>query len=449
MSPATQKKSTGLLSSSLLTDDQQGAIDRLYEHDATLLVAAMGSGKTTIALTALSELFNAGELQRVLIVAPLKVCNKVWRDEHSKWDHLQHLDVGVATGAEATRKAIVEAGHQITVINFENLKWLFKQYGKQNLFDGLVIDELSKLKTSGGVAFKALRGQRKKFKWAVGMTGTPVSEDWQGLYGQMLIVDGGEALGTRKEQFLNRYFYPTDYNQYNWALRDGAVEAITARINGVVYSVGDYRDQLPAIEYVTVNTAMPDTTADAYRSMCNSFVFNDIEAGNEAVKTGKLQQLAAGFIYDGDGETITLDHCKYDALAGWVGLAPVIIVYTYQAQLDELLRRYPDAATIHEPNAVDDWNEGRLNILLMHPKSGGHGLNLARGGCLMVWLSPNWSRDLWEQTNARLWRRGQTNTVRVVSLITAGTIEELVVQRVEDKAEFQRLFDEHIKKASG
>jgi hypothetical protein len=379
-----------------------------------------------------------------LVVAPLKVCNKVWRTEHQNWEHLQHLDVAIATGTEATRKAAIESGAQITVINFENLKWLFKHYGKTHGFDGLIVDELSKLKTSGGTNFKALRPQRKKFNWVVGMTGTPVSEDWLGLYGQMLIVDGGVRLGTRQDRYKEKYFYPTDYNQYNWALRDGSSEAIADVISDVVHVMPDYRDALPDISYITIDVVLPEQARDVYDELRDTFVTGDIEASNAAVLSGKLQQAAAGFLYREDADAVVLHTAKLDALAGWVGNTPVMVVYWFKWELAQLLARYPEAMTLDEEGAVEEWNAGRLNVLLVHPRSGGHGLNLAQGGSLVVWLSPTWSRDLYEQTNARLWRRGQTSGVRVVELLAVDTVDGVVAARVDSKAAYHKLLLSHL-----
>jgi hypothetical protein len=402
----------------------------------------MGAGKTVCALTAASELLCDGVCSRILVVAPLKVCNKVWRQEHLKWSHLEHLNVGIATGSEANRKAAIESDAEIVVINFENLKWLFKHYKKNN-FDGLIVDELSKLKASGGSNFKALRPQRKKMKWAVGMTGTPVSENWLGLYGQMLIVDGGAALGTRKDKYLGQYFYPTDYNQYNWELRDGSAEQIADVIRDVVHVMPDYRGELKPKEHIRITVALPETVRDIYNTLRDDFCIDEIEAPNAAVLTGKLQQVAAGFLYREDQPALELHTAKLEALAAWVGKEPLMVCYWFKHELAALQAQYPEAMTLDEKGAVEEWNAGRLNMLLVHPRSGGHGLNLAPGGALIVWLSPTWSRDLFEQTNARLWRRGQTKVVRVVELLCFDTVDDVVAARVESKADYHTLLLEH------
>jgi hypothetical protein len=405
----------------------------------------MGGGKTVCALTAAAELLKERAINRLLVIAPLKVCREVWASEYSKWEHLQHLDVGVAVGAEAVRKGVIEQGHQITVINFENLKWLFKHYGKTHTFDALLVDELSKLKVAGGVGFKALRPHLKKFNWRVGMSATPVSEDWLGLYGQMMVVDGGAALGTRMDKYKERFFFPTDFQQYNWALRDGAAEEITALIRDTVYTVPDYRDELPDINYVTLNVCLPEQARDIYNTMRDDFCAGDIEAGNAAVLSGKLQQISAGFLYRDDSGAIDLHTAKLDALGGWVGQgAPVVVAYSFIWEREQVLARYPYAVTLDEPAAVERWNRGEIDILLMHPKSGGHGLNLAQGGSVLVWLSPVWSRDLYVQTNARLWRRGQTNPVTIVEIVASDTVDEAIQERVEGKGAFHKLFLQHL-----
>ena len=192
-----------MLSPDLLTPDQQAAIDRLYGFNNTLLVGNMGAGKTIVALTALKELLDDGIVSRVLVVAPVKVCQSVWPEEVAQWSHLQGLQVAnAAGGSEKKRVAAIESGAPIVCINFENLPWLFKTYGAKEVFDGLLVDELTKLKNTGGAQFKAIRPRLNDFKWRCGMTGTVVSEDWQGLFGQMMVVDSGKALGTRKDGYL-------------------------------------------------------------------------------------------------------------------------------------------------------------------------------------------------------------------------------------------------------
>jgi len=423
------------------------------------------SGKTAITLSAIAELIADEVLSRVLIVAPLKVCNAVWPSEPSQWSHLSSLTVACAAGGtEASRTAAIESDAQVVVINFENLPWLFRTYKLgAEVFDGLVIDELTRLKSGGGAQFKALRPRLKHFKWRVGLTGTPVSEDWLGLYGQMLIVDGGASLGTRKDVFKRRYFYATDYMEYNWALQDNGAERIAAAIKGVLYCVPDYRHELPLLKWRNEVIEMPDEVRTAYDSLKKSMSLS-VEGGGDkivvdsaAILSNKLLQLANGFIYympvDSRGrelprETSRLSTFKLDAVMAQVAQwreqgEQVCVVYWFGADLDLLVAEYGEQSKLSS-EALERWGAGEQGVLLLHPKSAGHGLNLASGGCKMVWLGPVWSRDLSLQTVARLWRRGQINAVEAVTVISDDTIDGLVVDRVEDKAEFEALLVQHL-----
>ena len=441
-----------MLSKSLLKPDQQDAVDRIYEHDETIIKAAMGLGKTIITLTAIEELLRDGVLNHVLIIAPLKVCQTVWRQEAIKWAHTANIGISVACGTEKIRRANVEAHDQITIINFENVVWLMKNYGKQKLWDGLVIDELTKLKVVGGKTFKALRPRLNDFKWRVGLTGTPVSEDFLGLYAMVMVIDAGKALGTRSDAFKKKYFFPTDWEQYNWVLHDGAASKIMGKIAHLVYDVEDYTDELPSISYHTVELVLPDELRAKYTTLRNTSVLalegdESVGAESAASLSGKLQQLTSGFIYDDEGEAVLLSDYRLNALSKLTmgRTAPVIVCYWFNSDLDALCERFPLAVVLGddvEANAAA-WNRGEIEMLLLHPRSAGHGIQLQFGGCDMIWYSPTWSRDLWLQTCARIWRRGQTKPVTVTSLITLDTVDELVQMRVEDKAAFEAMWVAH------
>ena len=447
-----------MLKQSDLTSDQNSAIDRLFEHDETLMVANMGAGKTVIALSAINDLIAEGVLTRVLVVAPVNVCKTVWAQEAAKWSHLNGLSVVDASGSSAkARTAALDMGAQVTCINFENLAWLFREYKARN-FDGLIIDELTKLKNTGGAQFKAIRPRLGDFKWRLGMTGTPVSENWEGLFGQLLVVDGGKRLGTRKDGYLRQYFYPTDYKEYNWALYDWAAESIAFKIRDVVYTVPDYRHLLPDLIDTTTVLPMPAELLDIYTELKKSMVVGMPDGGfltadTAAVLSGKLMQCANGFLYgpvgdDGKrGAPSYLSSYKIDECARVVDGhldtgGAVIIAYWFDADRQRLNALYPNCEL--STDNIARWNAGKMDVLLIHPKSAGHGLNLAAGGHAMVWLGPVWSRDVREQTIARIWRRGQTNTVTVTTITAADSIDGLMMERVEGKKGFEVLFKQHL-----
>lgn len=417
----------------------------------------MGAGKTVIALTAAAELLADGRLGRVLLIGTKKVCQTVWAQEADKWEHLYHLKIGLALGAPSARKKAIDSASDIVCINFENVAWFFSEYRKQHSFDGLVIDETSKFRDPGGVAFKKMRRYLKPFWWRVGLTGTPVSEDFLGLYGQALMLDDGAAYGCRYDDFKTAYFYPLDYEQRQWAVREGCQGALLDRLDKILHVIPDYRDELPPISYVYERVELPADEREIYETFKRDLIIDvdgeKIIAQNMAVLYGKLAQLASGFIYLPEGdETILLHDAKHKAACAWIdglGVNTGLIVYQYEEELTRLQERFPAMVVLRSGEGLEAvteaWNAGEIGLLALHPKSAGHGLNLMGGGRRILWIGPPWSRDLWEQTNARLWRTGQTEPVEVTVIIAANTVDELIEARLEGKAAFDAAFHDHVK----
>jgi len=436
-------------SSSCLTAEQQQAITRLYEGN-TLLVAQMGAGKTIIAASAITELLDDNELTKILILTTPKIANTVWRQEFAAWEHTHHIKVAVATGAPEQRKAAMLSDAQVVVATFNVLPWI-KENKLFAPFDGLLIDETTKLKTPGGAQFKALRKALKQFKWRAGLTGTPVSEDFMALYAQCMLIDCGAALGTRFDRFKDTYFIQTDYKGYNHELREGAATQLLDAVAPLVYVMGDYRHTLPPIEYINHAFTLDQTTHDYYNRMRKDMVTEHAKSANQAVLVGKLQQIANGFVYQEDGTAKTLSTQRLDVLLNLRNRLQgnVIIVYWFQHDLDQIKQRIPDAVELTPASlvkTVKSWNEDRISTLLLHSKSAGHGIQLEQGGHQMIWYGPQWSRDLWEQTNARLWRRGQKHPVQIHTITAKNTIDEIINRRVESKAAFDELFTQHLKR---
>jgi len=430
-----------------LDKDQSAAADVCVERDNTFLVAGMGAGKSIIALTAIEELLWSHTLKRVLVLAPLRVCATVWACEHLKWQHTKHMNVGVLTAGN--KDNFEPERYDIVAANFDMIPYMADS-GMFIDFDGLVIDESTKLK-SGGAWFKALRHKVKHFEWRLVMTGTPVSENWQQLFYQMFLVDGGETLGGNRQAFLDRYFYPTDFKQYNWAIKPTHINALSGRISPYVYTVPDYTHQLPPLTVEHIDTPLPPDVWPVYNEMAGKLSTLGVTAQTAAVKVMKLQQIANGFLYDENKHTIKLHDAKIEKLKQLKKLGEneaipnLLVIYQFQEELAVLRDVYGDEMmTLDEPGAVDLWNSGRLNILCMHPKSGGHGLNLAPGGNRIVWLSPPWSNDLFRQTNARLWRRGQIHPVTVYVLTAPDTVDQLILTRLQDKSAFMPALLEHL-----
>lgn len=438
----------------MLTVDQTNGIDHIYQSDSTLLVADMGAGKTVCALTAASELLRDGVLKRILVVSTIKVAKNVWATEPSKWGHLQHLSVGLALGSKGDREGTLESYVDLVCINFENLKWLVDTYGKDlvDMFDGIIIDEVSKLKSNSGSNFKALRKHIAKFKWRLTMTGTPVSEDWTGLFGEMFMSDGGKALGKNKQKYLDAHFYPTDYERRNWKLIPGQDVEILKKIGKTLYHLPDYRHELPELIESTITVPMDEHTRIMYnnfkRDCITSLNDTEIVAPNAAALSGKLQQICQGFMYSEDGTVNRMKTLKLDRLKALLTgvIEPVIIVYWFKQDLVYLKEAFPLGVVLDDAKSIEDWNLGRTSILFLQPRSAGHGLNLAQGGCQMVFYSQVWSNDLVKQTIARLWRRGQTKPVNVTHLLIDDSIDGLMSARIESKTEYHKLLINHLSK---
>jgi hypothetical protein len=423
-----------------LDKDQLDAVDHCFASDATFLIAGMGSGKTVIALTAIEELIAQGHCERVLVLAPLKVVNKTWRGEHLRWSHLGELRVQVLSD-EPDREIDLTA--HVVVVNFDLLPWFAESIRNHwQYFDGLVIDESTKLK-AGGAFFKAIRKHVKGFTWRLVMTGTPVSENWVQLFYQMFLVDGGETFGRNRQRWLEQYFYPTDYKRYKWALKPGQQPRLAGMIEPFTHVMPDYRDSLPPLRVHHVECPLPPSAWQAYREMAGKLETQGVLAANAATKTMKLTQIANGFIYDEDKTAIRLHNVKLDELEkvfenrGKMAVGNILIIYQFVAELEQLVERYPDLVVMDRAGEhLDAWNRGEISRLAMHAKSGGHGLNMESGGHTMVWLSAPWSRDLLDQTIARLWRRNQQHAVDVFILVAPDTIDQIILDRLDQKGGF-------------
>lgn len=456
-----------MLSKTDLTTKQNAAIEFAYENDYALMQCAMGFGKTIVTLTTVDELIRDGHLSRVLIIAPLRVCDLTWRNEKAKWTHL-NVSVAIATGTPKQRLAAFESDAQVVVINFENIKWLFSNQHLIEKFDGLVIDETSKAKNVSGIAVKQLRHRVKNFKWRLGLTGTLVEEGLPNLYAMALLLDGGKSLGRNKEVFMRKYFYPTDYSNYNWAAFTDTWDRLAALIAPFTFIAdADAADTPPVVTrfvYVDLTTEAREAYATISKDLLLELEGADIVASNMAVRSGKLQQLTNGFMYDEEGEAVVFHTEKLAAAREEIARAKadragLMIVYQHTWEL-EALRGYlgedcgvmGDGVSKKEAARIErEWNARRLNVLLVHPKSAGHGLNLQFGGSRVLFFAPIWSRDQTDQVIARLARRGQPDDyVEVSYLVGRDTIDdEVIIPRVEGKGDNAERFAAHLRAAIG
>ena len=412
-----------------LRDYQEQAADFLYEHDRAMILAPVGAGKTAITLTAMQDMLADGVVKRFLVLAPKRVCTDVWPVEHWKW--APNCTLAIAVGTPTQRAAALGGGAQIIVTNYDNIQWL----AKQNLahIDGVVYDELTRLKNPSGARFKALNKVIDKINIRWGLTGSFTSNGLEDVFGQCKIVDQS-LLGRSKGAFQQQYFILINKEYGDWAPRPGSLAQVMERIKPATFLLepGEYKDKLPPLHTVELRCDMD--MAD-YNTMKKEFVLNDVVAVNAAVVTQKLQQMASGFLYTDNGAVWLSPH-KFDRLEELLAenqRANTLVVYTYQEELAELKRRFPHAQTLDDDNAIERWNAGQVELLLVHPKSAGHGLNLQHGGHHIVFLSLPWSLELYEQTIGRLHRSGQQHAVWCYILLTHDTIDEKIWGALHDK----------------
>jgi SNF2 family DNA or RNA helicase len=425
---------------------QNAAADFLFEHDRAMILAPVGAGKTAITLTAMQDMLRDGHVKRWLVVAPKRVCTDVWPVEAPKWSG---ITPALAVGAPAQRAAAIRSDASVVVINYDNLDKLDSLDG----FDGVVFDELTRLKNPSGKRFKALQKLLTNVKVRWGLTGSFTSNGLEDVFGQCKIVDQ-TLLGRSKGAFMQQYFICINHDFGQWTPMAGALERVMERIRPATFVLepGEYKDKLPPCHVNEVRVSLADRAP--YEKMKRDYVVkfgaDQVIAQNAAAVTTKLQQMASGFIYNreaGDASIWFSSH-KFDRLEELLAenqRANTIVAYTYQEELAELKRRFPHARTIDEPNVIADWNAGKVELLLVHPKSAGHGLNLQHGGCHMVFLSLPWSLELYEQTIGRLHRSGQTRDVWVYVFLTEKTIDERIWGALHDKRAVSDLALEELK----
>ena len=425
---------------------QQDAADFLYARPKAMVLAPVGAGKTAITLTAMTALLTDGEARRFLVLAPKRVATSVWPAEAVKWAPELPMPIAVCVGTPVQRLAALKSNAWVVVTNYDNLQWLAEQ---ELDFDGIVFDELTRLKNPSGARFKALLKVIEPMRVRWGLTGSFTSNGLEDVFGQCKIVDQS-LLGRSKGAFMQTYFVLINPEYGEWMPRPHALRNVMERIKPATYLLepGEYADKLPPCHTVEVRCNM---VMDRYKEMKKEFVlrFGDtqIAAINAGVVTGKLQQMASGFIYHTDtwaGEKsfittstgIWMSHHKFNLLDDLLEenqRANTIVAYTYKEELAELKRRYPHAVTLDDKDAIERWNAGKVELLLVHPKSAGHGLNLQHGGCRMVFLSLPWSLELYEQTVGRIHRSGQAHDVWVYVLLTNDTVDEKIWGALHDK----------------
>ena len=435
-------------------DYQQFCIDYIKNHAVSALLLDMGLGKTAITLTALKDLMLDDLLiSKALVIAPLRVARDTWPSEIAKWDHLKNLDCSVIVGDVKTRVAALNASSLVYVINRENVKWLVEYYEKNGLrwdFDCVVIDELSSFKNYQSQRFKWLRKIRPFVKRWIGLTGTPTSNGLMDLWAEIGILDGGERLGRFIGRYREAYFKPGSLNPstgvvYSYVPRPGAEEQIYSKISDITISMKalDYLD-MPECICVNHTVEMSAPERKLYDQLKTDLIIptddGDIDAANAASLSNKLLQMSNGAVYDENKEPRFIHSRKLEMLEDLIEAAngsPVLIAYWFthdrQRILEHLRSVGYDPREIRSSEDIRDWNQGSIPIALIHPASAGHGLNIQSGGHILIWFGLTWSLELYQQTNARLWRQGQSSTVTIHHIITKDTVDENVLAALASK----------------
>lgn len=425
---------------------QKQAVKWILDHPSCGLFLEMGLGKTVTTLTAVKELLDDFAITRCLVIAPLRVAATVWQEEAAKWEHLAGLHVVKVLGSREEREAALREDADVYVINRENTAWLVDYWAKRKRwpYDMLVIDELSSFKSAKSQRFRALRRVRPHVDRVVGLTGTPAPNGLIDLWSQVYLLDRGERLGLTLGSYRARYFDPGRRNAqivFEWVPKPGADAAISRLIGDICMSMKaeDYIE-LPDRIDIMAPVVLPDEARRAYDTLAKEFVLpyigQPVTAQNAAVLTGKLLQLANGAVYKDDGNYMLVHNAKLDALEDLIEQAngqPVLVYYAYQHDAQRIMQRIPQARRLATAQDVNDWNAGRIPVLLAHPDSAGHGLNLQRGGHIIIWFGLTWSLEKYQQANARLHRQGQDRPVTVYHVIAAGTMDEKVLQALAAK----------------
>ena len=435
---------------------QEYATKFIEDNEESAVFLECGLGKSVITLTAIKNLMVRGEVSRVLVVAPLRVGKTTWPEEIGKWDHLGGLTYAVAIGSVAERLNALKSKADITIINRENVEWLIDKSGMPFDYDMLVIDELSSFKSFKAKRFKALLKVRPQITRVVGLTGTPSSNGLMDLWAEFRLLDLGERLGRYITRYRLAYFTPDKRNAqvvFSYKPLPGAEERIYDKIDDITISMraSDYL-KLPSLVMNTVVVEMGEKEKDIYDNLCDDMVVSlgesEIDAVNAASLSNKLLQMANGAVY---GEEQSVHHIhdeKLNALEDLIESAngkPVLVAYWFKHDLARIKAKFPFVREIKTDADIRAWNRGEIEVGVIHPASAGHGLNLQTGGSTLIWFGLTWSLELYQQTNARLYRQGQKNTVVIHHIVTKGTIDERVLKALEKKEKTQNSLIDAVK----
>lgn len=427
---------------------QNYATDFILSHPISAVFLEMGLGKSVITLSAIFDLcLDSFLVCKVLVIAPLRVARDTWPSEIKKWEHLKGLSYSVAVGTEKERIDALMTRSTIYIINRENVDWLVNKSGIPFDFDMVVIDELSSFKSYGAKRFKGLLKVRPSVNRIVGLTGTPSTNGLMDLWAEFRILDLGQRLGRYITHYRNTYFTPDKRNAqiiFSYKPLPGAEDKIYSQISDITISMKsiDYL-KMPECILNEVPVYLSEKEWSIYSDFKDEMVANlgeeEIDAVNAAVLSGKLLQMANGAVYGSENKAHIIHDKKLDALEDLIEGAngkPVLVAYWFKHDLERIKNRFP-VRQIKTSKDIEDWNDGNIPIAVIHPASAGHGLNLQSGGSTLIWFGLTWSLELYQQTNARLYRQGQNETVIIHHILTKGTIDEDVMTALTRKEETQ------------
>lgn len=426
-------------------DYQRYAAEFIITHPISALLLDMGLGKTSITLTAINNLlFDSFEIHKVLVVAPLRVARDTWSAEIEKWEHLENLRYSAVIGTAQERISALSTPADIYIINRENIQWLVEESGLPFDFDMAVIDELSSFKNHQSKRFRAFMKVRPKLKRIVGLTGTPAGNGLMDLFAEFKLLDMGERLGWFIGQYRNAYFQPDKRNGmviYSYKPLPNAEQQIYDKISDITISM-KAADHLKMPELISSEcmVQLSEKEKEKYDRLKKDLILstedNEVTAANAASLSNKLSQMANGAVYSDDESVIQIHDRKLDALEDIIESMngrPLLVAYWFKHDLERIRKRF-EIREIKSSADISDWNSGKIPVALIHPASAGHGLNLQNGGSTLVWFGLTWSLELYQQTNARLWRQGQTaDTVVIQHIISKGTIDEQIMKALKSK----------------
>ena len=443
-------------------DYQTYATRFIEEQPVAALILGMGLGKSVITLTAIEHLMHDSfSVRKVLVIAPLRVAASTWPDEIRKWDHLSSLTFSVAVGTRGERIAALKQNTDITIINRENIQWLVEESGVLFDYDMVVIDELSSFKNHRTKRFRSLMKARPKVKRIVGLTGTPAPNGLMDLWAEFRLLDGGKRLGRFIGQYRERWFLPDKRNQmviFSYKPKDGAEDEIYSAIADITVSMKAMeRIRMPELIETEMKVSMSGSERKAYDSMKKDLVLSlpdgAVTASNAASLSGKLMQLSSGAVYTDEESFTEIHRRKLDALEDAIESMngkPLLIAYWFRHERTRISGLLTNLGIpwkeISDEASIREWNEGKLQVAIIHPASAGHGLNHQSGGSTLLWFTVPWSLELYQQTVARLWRQGQKEeTTVVIHFITEGTIDERVIAALRRKDQTQEALLEAVK----